>query len=423
MSGGRKPMQDYSALYEYMTADDWEHLRQDGAPFLRNCERVFERAYQLGLRRPTEPTLATMAVIAQGGGATSGFEANQIYLSAKARWRQWFRRREQARIEWEDYPVRLGSEECDRDPCVTAVLTAQPRAACPLDTQSMLSQVAMVPLRSTHATLAPARTVVSPAPPAPYTQLMGMAMQAMAHLQGQGAQGQGQQRAQDANEIPIVHNRRPSSASAGAGLGHRTDSSEQPALPGSAAGQGSQQLALPAAEGQDPQQLALPAPQAEAAAVEEDMQRKFPTAQETGAPQQEGGPKGSAAQQMREALAEHLRNREGKDKAPHPQKRPSAKAATRKKPAASGQETCKKPAASGVGLQAQQAKRGYTTMWYGSAHKCAIRQKGGRQLCQFGQKRYTRQKLEAHAWRVIGQIEAGEIREADVKEACEALRP
>ena len=73
MSGGRKPMQDYSALYEYMTADDWEHLRQDGAPFLRNCERVFERAYQLGLRRPTEPTLATMAVIAQGGGATSGW--------------------------------------------------------------------------------------------------------------------------------------------------------------------------------------------------------------------------------------------------------------------------------------------------------------------------------------------------------------
>ena len=236
-------MQDYSALYEYMTADDWEHLRQDGAPFLRNCERVFERAYQLGLRRPTEPTLATMAVIAQGGGATSGFEANQIYLSAKARWRQWFRRREQARIEWEDYPVRLGSEECDRDPCVTAVLTAQPRVACPLDTRSMLSQVAMVPLRSTHATLAPARTVVSPAPPAPYAQLMGMAMQAMAHLQGQGAQGQGQQRAQDANEIPIVYNRRPSSASAGAGPGHRTDSSEQPALPGSAAGQGSQQLA------------------------------------------------------------------------------------------------------------------------------------------------------------------------------------
>ena len=65
MSGGRKPMQYHSALYEYMTADDWEHLRQDGAPFLRNCERVFERAYQLGLRRPTEPTLATMAVIQQ----------------------------------------------------------------------------------------------------------------------------------------------------------------------------------------------------------------------------------------------------------------------------------------------------------------------------------------------------------------------
>ena len=190
---------------------------------------------------------------------------------------------------------------------------------------------------------------------------------------------------------------------------------------GSAAGQGSQQLALPAAEGQDPQQLALPAPQAEAAAVEEDTQRKFPTAQETGAPQQEGGPKGSAAQQMREALAEHLRNREGKDKAPHPQKRPSAKAATRKKPAASGQETRKKPAASGVSLRTQQAKRGYTTMWYGSTHKCAIRQTGGRQLCQFGQKRYTRQKLEAHAWHVIGQIEAGKIREADAKEACEGF--
>jgi hypothetical protein len=146
----RRALQDYSRLHLCLTPSVWAEL-QGSESLIARCEALFARAWALGLRCPSESTLAHLTALSSvfHPAPKTGFEHHNLYQAVKGAWRSFSKRNSKFDAAVDEYVTCLSTVE-QLSEKTRANLGAEAVVACPVE-ESLLWQRSQVPLRRSNS--------------------------------------------------------------------------------------------------------------------------------------------------------------------------------------------------------------------------------------------------------------------------------
>lgn len=94
MTRARNPNQDYTSFPLYLVEQDWKTITNKNLNVASRCNCIMNRLWNLGLRLPSEPTMAmitTCLLLVEPERFSDGFQMRTSYTSVKSLLKQFYR--------------------------------------------------------------------------------------------------------------------------------------------------------------------------------------------------------------------------------------------------------------------------------------------------------------------------------------------